>query len=119
MTDSLFSTANRIIRIKAYVFSPKEITEGTLVVDYESQGKSLSYNQFILDEFVPADEWTPIEVAFYVPVKFPKTGSVKIYFFNPSPIYKLYVDDLKIDFISMKDEPDYRKVEGVLLPEGI
>ena len=118
-TDSLFSTANRIIRIKAYVFSPKEITEGTLVVDYQNQGKSLSYNQFILDEFVPADIWTPIEVAFYVPVKFPKTGSVKIYFFNPSPIYKLYVDDLKIDFISMKDEPDYRKVEGVLLPEGI
>jgi hypothetical protein len=34
-------------------------------------------------------------------------------------LYKLYVDDLQVDFLSLKDEPDSRKVEGILLPEKI
>ena len=118
-TDSLFSTPNRLIRIQAWVFSPKETTEATLVTDYQNKGKSLSYNQFILDYFVPANKWTSVEVAFYVPRNMPDSGSVKIYFYNPAPIYKLYVDDLKIDFISLKNEPDYMKIEGALLPEEI
>ncbi|MDD4603811.1 MAG: hypothetical protein PHF97_08400 [Bacteroidales bacterium] len=117
--DSLFTTGNRLIRIEAWVLAPKEMTEATLVVDYQSEGKSLSYNQFILEKFVPADQWTKIEAAFYVPRDLPGKGTAKVYFFNPSPLYKLYVDDLKIGFISMKDEPDYRKIEGILMPEKI
>ena len=114
-----FTTANRLILIKAWVLAPKEATEATLVVDYQSDGKSLSYNQFILDKYVPVDHWTPIEVAYYVPIKLPENGAVKIYFYNPSPLYKLYVDDFTIDFISLKDEPDFRKIEGVFMPEKI
>jgi hypothetical protein len=116
-TDSLFTTQNRLIRIAARVYSPKEITEATLVTDFQDRGKSLSYNQFILEDYVPADKWTHIEIAIYVPRNLPETGSVKVYFYNPSPIYKLYVDDLNVDFISLKNEPDYMKIEGVLLPD--
>ncbi len=117
--DTLFTTGNRIIRINTWVLSPKEATEATLVVDYQADGKSLSYNQFILEKFVPAGKWTEIQVAFYVPRNLPAIGAAKVYFYNPSPLYKLYVDDLIIDFISLKDEPDYRKIEGVLLPEKV
>ncbi|MFZ4564332.1 MAG: hypothetical protein ACOYNU_13215 [Bacteroidales bacterium] len=115
--DSLFTTRNRLIRITAWVLSPREMNEATLVADYQLDGKSLSYNQFILEKFVPADEWTKVEIAWYVPGTLPLKGTAKIYFYNPSPLYKLYVDDLTIDFISLKDEPDYQKIEGVLLPE--
>jgi hypothetical protein len=117
--DTLFTTQNRLIRISAWVFSPRETTEATLVTDYQDQGKSLSYNQFILEDYVPANKWTPVEVAFYVPRTMPVSGSVKIYFYNPSPLYKLYVDDLKIDFVSLKNEPEFMKIEGVLLPEVV
>ncbi|MDP1623996.1 MAG: hypothetical protein Q8M08_16855 [Bacteroidales bacterium] len=117
--NTYFSTTNRVVLAKAWVLSPKETTEATLVVDYQSDGRSLSYNQFLLDKFVPADKWTRIEAAFYVPGDMPSTGMVKVYFYNPSPLYKLYIDDLAIDFISLKNEPDYRKLEGVFLPEKV
>jgi hypothetical protein len=122
LEDSLykkFTTGNRIILVRAWVLTPREATEGTLVVDYQFNGKSLSYNQFILDKYVPADKWTPVEVAFYVPRNLPVKSVAKVYFFNPSAIYKLYVDELVIDFISLRDEPDYRKIEGVYLPEEV
>ena len=94
-------------------------TEGTLVVSFEMDGKSLSYNALNLDRYARKGKWTKLEAAFYVPRNMPQKGSVKIYFYNPSPVYKLFIDDLTIDFISLKDEPDYRKIEGILLPEKI
>jgi hypothetical protein len=122
LEDSLskhFTTGNRVVFVKAWVLAPKETTEATLVIDYQANGKSLSYNQFILDKYVPADKWTYLETAFYVPSELPADGVAKIYFFNPSALYKLYIDDLAIDFISLKDEPDYRKIEGVMMPEKV
>jgi hypothetical protein len=117
--DTLFTTKNRLIRIDAITFSPKEVPDATLVVDYQLNGKSLSYNQFILEKYVRPNQWTPVSVAFYVPANFPDQGTVKVYFYNPSPLYNFYIDDLNIDFISLKEEADYRKIEGVLLPEAI
>ena len=117
--DSNFTTANRIIMITSWVLAPKEKTEATLVVDFQTNGKTVSYNQFILKTFVQVDKWTRVEAAFYAPRELPVNGTTKIYFFNQSLLYNFYVDDLKIDFLSMKDEPDYRKIEGVLLPEKI
>lgn len=115
--DTLFKTGNRMIRASAFVFAAREKTEATLVVDYQLDGKSVSYNQFILENYVPPDTWTAVETAFYVPEDLPSHAVVKVYFFNPSALYVLYVDDLVIDFISLKDEPDYRKIEGILLPD--
>lgn len=117
--SKFFNTGNRIVLVKAWVLATKETTEAVLVVDYQSENKSLSYNQFILNKYVPANKWTPIEVAFYIPPDLPENGTVKVYFFNPSVLYPLYIDDLTIDFISLKDEPAYRKIESILLPEKI
>jgi hypothetical protein len=114
-----FQTRNRIIGVKAWLLAPREVTEATLVVDYQVKGKSMSYNQFILGKFVRVDDWTPVEVAFYVPENLPDNGIAKIYFFNPSPLYRLYVDDLEIEFISMKEDAEYRKIDGVLMAEKI
>ena len=117
--DSLFASNNRLIRIRAQALTPKEVTDATLVVDYQVDGVSRSYNQFILEKFVPVGKWIPVACAWYVPRELPPSATVKVYFFNPSLLYPFYVDDLKIDFISLKDEPDYRKLEGVLLPEKV
>lgn len=118
-TDTLFSTAYRIIRISAQVFAPRQRSEATLVVDYQAGGRSLSYNQFILEEYVPPDRWTPIEAAFYLPAGLPADSRVKIYFFIPSTIHPFFVDYLRVDFLSMKEHPDNRKREGVRMAEPI
>lgn len=117
--DTLFTTSNRVVRIQAWVFSKKIKPESSLVVDFQKDGKSLSYNAFLLEKYAPADEWTEVETAFYLPDNMPDQGMVKIYFYNPSKHYNFYVDDLRIDFISLKDEPEYHKVEGVLLPNKV
>jgi hypothetical protein len=117
--DSLFTTKNRIIRVQAMVLSPRERPEATLVVDFQNDEKSLSYNQVLLEKFVPANEWTLVEAAVYFPVNFPNQGRVKVYFYNPSSIYDLFIDDLSVDFISLKEQPQYLKLEGILLPEQI
>jgi hypothetical protein len=115
--DSLFITGNRLILVEAYFLAHERTSEATLVVSFELDGKSMSYNALNLDKFTRKDCWTKLEAAFYVPRNFPQNGLVKIYFYNPSPVKKLFIDDLKVDFISLKDDPDYRKIEGILLPE--
>ncbi|MEI7526984.1 MAG: hypothetical protein WCJ95_21730, partial [Mariniphaga sp.] len=117
--DSLFSTRNRVILVTAWVKGPDDVTKPSLIVDFQIAGKSLSYNHFELEKFVPSGRWTRIEVAYYVPQNLPEHGAVKIYFYNPSPYYKLYTDDLQIDFLSLKNEPDYLKMEGVNSPEPV
>jgi len=114
--DSMFVTDNRIVLISGWIFTPKERTESSLVVDFQAGGVSKSYNPFYLEHFAIVDKWTYFESAFYVPRNLPEKSSVKIYFFDPSPFIPLFIDDLKIDFISLKDEPDYKKIEGVILP---
>ncbi len=117
--DTFFTTQNRLVRIEAWVLSQKILPEASLVVDFQADGKSLSYNSFLIEKFVPADEWTKVEAAFYVPENMPDNGVAKIYFYNPSKHYNFYVDDLRIDFISLKDEPDFHKIEGILLPNQV
>ena len=115
--DSLFTTNNRIICVRSWVFSPREVSGITLVVDFQLDGKSLIYNHFKLDKFIPVDKWTPVEVAFYVPRNQPRKSMVKVYFFNPSLLYEYYIDDLAIDFLSLKNNPGYRNIDGVNEPE--
>jgi hypothetical protein len=114
--DTLFSTLNRIIRVTAMVYSPKESTDATLVAEFSNKGQGLSYNAFYLQQFVQPDEWMQVQVAFYVPQDLPGTALAKVYFYNPAKYLPVFIDDMKIDFFSMKDEADYRRIEGVVLP---
>jgi hypothetical protein len=117
--DSLFTTGNRVMRVSAMLLSPRERPEATLVCDFQYDAKSVSYNQVLLEKFVPKDKWTYVEAAIYFPTNFPAHGTVKAYFYNPSAIYDLFVDDLSVDFISLKEQPENLKLEGILLPEQI
>jgi hypothetical protein len=112
-----FSTPNRIVHVKAWVFDRSDDPKASLVADFQHNGQSVSYNQFLLKEFAKKDKWTTIEAAFYVPRYLPENATVKVYFYNPSRQHDLFIDDLEIKFLSMKDDPAYQKVEGVLLPE--
>jgi hypothetical protein len=114
--DSMFTTKNRIIRVSAMVLSPKDRPEATLVADFTDNGKGFSYNPFYLKTFVIPDEWVKVQVAFYVPADLPASGIAKVYFYNPDKYLPLFIDDMKVEYISMKDEPAFRKIEGVVLP---
>lgn len=114
--DSLFNTRNKVIRISAMVLSLGSNSGASLVADFGTQDKSLYYKAFYLEPFAMPNKWTKVETAFYVPSDLPEHGNVKIYFYLPSGSVPLFIDDMNIDFLSVKDEQIYRKLEGVLIP---
>jgi hypothetical protein len=113
---SAISSRNAIIKVSAYVLSAGKRSVSSLVVDFQLQGKSFCYTPFNLDPFVHSSEWVKIEYAIYVPREIPENTFVKIYFYNPSPSVPLFIDDLKIEFLSLKDDLDYRSIDGVSVP---
>jgi len=57
-----------------------------------------------------------VQVAFYIPADLPKDAVAKVYFYNPARYLPIFIDDMTVDYISLKDEADYKKIEGVVLP---
>jgi hypothetical protein len=112
----LFTSPNRIIKVTAMVWSLDTTSGSTIVVEVRSDDKKLSYNSFYLAPFVQADQWTPVEAAFYILRDIPENSIAKIYFYNNKGSAPLFVDDLKIDFLSLKDEQQYTYMEGIHLP---
>jgi hypothetical protein len=112
----LFTSNNRVIKVSAMVWSLDRNSGSTLVAETRSGDQKLSYNSFYLAPFVHADQWTPIEAAFYVPRDIPANSIVKIYFFNNKGSPPLFMDDMKIDFLSLKDEMQYTFMEGIQSP---
>ncbi len=112
----LFTSPNRIIQVSAMVWSPDSVSGSTLVVEVRSGDQKLSYNSFYLAPFVQADQWTRIEAAFYVPRDIPENSVAKIYFFNNRKSVPLFIDDMTIDFLSLKDEIQYSRMEGIQIP---
>jgi hypothetical protein len=112
----LFTSNNRVIKVSAMVWSLDKNSGSTLVVETRSGDQKLSYNSFYLAPFVHADQWTPVEAAFYVPRDIPENSIAKIYFFNNKGSPPLFIDDMKIDFLSLKDEMQYTFMEGIQSP---
>jgi hypothetical protein len=114
--NPLFISPNRIILVKAMVWSLGKTSGSTLVVEVNSGDKRLSYNSFYLAKYVQADQWTPIEAAFYVPRDIPENSIAKIYFYNNIGSVPLFIDDMSVEFISLKDEKQYTWIEGFQFP---
>jgi hypothetical protein len=112
----LFTSLNRIIRVDAMVWSPGMKSESTLVMEIRSGEEKLSYNSFYLAPYVQADQWTLVEAAFYVSRDIPENSIAKIYFFNNTGSVPLFIDNMTIDFLSLKDEVQYTRMEGIQLP---
>jgi hypothetical protein len=114
--DSLFTTKNKVIRITAMVLSHGRNSGASMVADFGTPEKSLNYMAFFLEPFVRPGKWTKVETAFYVPGDLPDHINVKIYFFLPPGSVPLFIDDMTIDFLSLKDEKIYSRLDGVLVP---
>ena len=111
-----FTTNNRIIKVSAMIYSPDTISCSSLVVEINSGEKKISYNSLYLARFVQANQWTKVEAAFYVQKDIPENSIAKIYFFNNKGSAPLFIDDLSIDLLSLKDEVQYTQMEGIQMP---
>jgi hypothetical protein len=114
--DPLFISANRIVQVSAMVYSPDSASGSTLVAEFNSGEQKLSYEAFYLAPYVRPDRWIKVEAAFYIPRDIPSNSIIKVYFYNNIGSAPLFIDDMRIDYLSLKDEVQYTRIEGIRLP---
>ena len=110
-----FETMNRIVKVTARIWSAGGSGGSSLVLTLTDTIEFSCYRAFYLEPFIRKKRWIPIECAFSLPDHIPENTVMKIYFYHPHNTPSLYIDDLTIDFISLKDRPEYKKIEGVLV----
>jgi len=112
---SYFTTGNRIVKVTAMVWSASGNGGASVVLDLTSDSGYSCYEAFYMEKFIRPGRWMPIECAFYLPKDMPGNTLMRLYFFHPRGTPATYIDDMTIGFISMKEEQEYMKIEGVLL----
>jgi hypothetical protein len=110
-----FSTSNRIIKVSADILSDLKKSESVLIVEFQAGNITYSYNPFYPGAYNIKDKWTHVEFAIYTPEPITNEDFVKVFFFDGSGKEKLYVDNLKIEFISMKEQAEL--LDGIDKPE--
>ncbi|HTX87865.1 MAG TPA: hypothetical protein VMC08_02665, partial [Bacteroidales bacterium] len=114
--DPVFRGPNRAIRVTAMILSPEQPPASTLVVDFLARDTTLCYYSFYIDSYLVRNRWTRVETAVYLPANLPPGSRAKIYFYNPSANSPLYIDDMRIDFLTLKNTEEFRHLENVAIP---
>ena len=86
------------------IFSEIQLAETRLIIDFISKDNSYSYNPFYIKDKVVPQTWTEIEYIYQVEEIKSFDDTIKIYFWNPSATEIVYIDDLKIEFITILNE---------------
>ncbi|GEM_PF-2425117 len=111
----LFKTHTRIVKVSARVWSTDRRTESSLVWHLTGPDDFSCYKAFYLESYVRKNRWTPVQCAFYLPSGMPEQLRMKLYFFHPMKSAPLYIDNFQVDFMSLEDLPEFKRIEGILL----
>ncbi len=114
--DPLFTGPNRMVRVSAEAFPPAAPPGVTLVTDFISGGTSFCYHSFYIDSYLRKGRWTKVEAGVYLPKGLPTGSRIKVYFYNPEGNAPLYIDDIRVDFLTLKDTEEYRHIESAGYP---
>ncbi|MCD4747432.1 MAG: hypothetical protein K8R58_14140, partial [Bacteroidales bacterium] len=110
-------SSNAFIKINADIFSNISRSESKLIIEYKTaNGITYSYNPFYLNQYNKKNKWTHIEFAVYIPEMLTNNDYVKIFFFNTSEKETLFVKNIKIEFISLKQEQEL--LNGINIPDN-
>ncbi len=111
-----FTTDTGIIKVSADILSNKKRSNTTAVIEFRTGNILYSYNTFYPGAYNKKDEWTHIEFAVYIPEPVTNEDFVKVFFFKGADDEIFYVDNIKIDFISMKEGAEL--LDGFKKPES-
>jgi hypothetical protein len=105
------------IQVSTYVHTNADTSGAVLVADFHDHNKSFFYAPFALGPSLRKDRWIYVESLVRMPPVLHVGDEVLIYVWNPSANEVVHVDDLRIDFLSVKeagltnaDKIDPRKV---------
>ncbi|MDD5508421.1 MAG: hypothetical protein PHD25_08860 [Bacteroidales bacterium] len=91
------------IQVSAYVLTDADTSRAVLVADFRDRGRSFYYSPFALGPSLRKDRWIFVENLITMPPVLKADDEVLIYFWNPSKCEVVHLDDLRIDFLSVKE----------------
>ena len=88
------------IRVNAWVNMEQWASDAFLVISFESEGKSLSWNVFRSSQLVHENnKWTKISVRVTKPENLPADAKAVVYFVNNDKNNLIYIDDFEVQFL--------------------
>ena len=78
-----------------------------MVIDVESQSKSILYKPFYLRDVNRRNAWTYLEFAIKLPKLKTDEDMLRVYFFNTKTDEFFLVDNLKVEILSLKEEFEF------------
>jgi len=96
-----FSTQKRKIKVSCWLYSTHSKPESRLIIEFFDNEQTLSYHPSYLHEYIPEKKWTYVEFLTQVPSNINNDDRIKLYFWNPGNREVIYIDSIKIEFLSM------------------
>mgnify|MGYP000950547345 CR=1 FL=1 len=91
------------VKVSAWIFSNQKYSDARLVIDFESDGKSIGYNPVFLNEFNRENRWVYLEFARRFPKNSGNENKLRVYFFNTNGRELFLVDNLKIEVLTLNE----------------
>jgi len=95
------------VKVSCQVFSNQKYSKAKMVIDVESEGKSIDYKPFYLREVNRRNKWTYLEFAFKLPALKTENDMLRVYFMNTQPDEFFLVDNLSVEILSLKEEFEF------------
>ena len=103
----LLHSENVWVKVSCWIFSDVRNSTVRMVVDFESDGKSYFYKPFYMKDFNIKNKWVYIEFALEAPELLTENDKLRVYFINTSEGEKFFIDDLKIEILSLNEKFEF------------
>jgi hypothetical protein len=91
----------KLLKVKSIVYQDTLVSETRMVIEINSDNEQLDYFSFYLNKDLNPGKWSPFEFSTQLPKYNAENIYVKIYFWNPSKLEEIYIDDMKIELFTL------------------
>jgi hypothetical protein len=101
------STSFGWVKVGFRMYSNQKYSDALLVVDFESEGKSIFYKPIFMKEYNIGDQWVYLEFAVKVPKLHTPDDMLRVYFILDYSEELFLIDNLKVEVISLKEDFEF------------
>mgnify|MGYP006279930491 CR=1 FL=1 len=87
----------------AHIFTDEPVSDSRIIYEFMTGDKQISYLAWFPGERLVPGSWTHLDNIIPVPATV-KPASARIYFWNPSDHETIYIDDFRIELITLKKD---------------
>jgi len=92
------------ILVSAQIQTDNPKCQVKLVIDFISHQRSYFYSEFPLKRYLIKNKWVYVEFASEIPLLIEDYDKVKVYFYKTTCPGNIFIDDIKIEFLSFNED---------------